>query len=147
MYKRTLKQLFSKNLVYKSCCIITSLDSFTCVLFVFFHSWLKIYLHMHIVSITVPMYVWLLRYLNYHTKNIPFFIVCVHRNYVSFSMLIPWMSGRRAPMGRNLSNSYAATFWLVDMEVVVCDTGWGKVSVHMTKKPIMWMVGTLIKPF
>ena len=44
---------------------------------------------MHIISIAVPfillglkLYVRLLRYLNYHTQNIPFFTDCGHRNYL-----------------------------------------------------------------
>ena len=88
-------------MVYKSGFIIYCLDSFTLSLYLFFLNSKKMYPHVHIDSISVPVLLWclepyvqLLRYLNSHTKSITFVTECGHINYVDFIMLITWMSGR-----------------------------------------------------
>ena len=45
--------------------------------------------------------------------------VCGHINYVYFNILITWISVRGVPMKRNHRRSYAETFWVVALEVVV----------------------------
>ena len=102
--KIKFKQL-CKNVVYKSGCIIYSFDSITWDLYVFFWRAKKLYVHMYIFSIAVPvlwqgleLYVRMLRYLNSHTKHIPFVAGCGHINYADFSLSVAWMSGRGATM-------------------------------------------------
>ena len=44
------------------------------------------------------------------------------------------VSGRGYTMERNYLNLYAATFWVVLLEVMGYNPGWGKVSGKSTKK-------------
>ena len=65
-------------------------------------------------------------------KNIPFPTVCGHINYVDFSMLLAWTSGRDVLMERNHRSSYVAIFWVVVLEVMGCDPGQRKLSRYVT---------------
>ena len=92
MYQENVSADLFKNYVYKSCCNISSLDSFTWDLYEFFlkgWGWGGLYLHIHIFSIVVlvllrglELYVQMLSCLNYQTKNIPFVTICVYGNYL-----------------------------------------------------------------
>ena len=76
-----------------------------------------------------------------------FGIGCVHINYVQFSMLITWISGRGDPVEINHWSSYAETFLVVAMGVVSSNPWWGQVSGRVLNKSCIDCLVNLLKPF
>ena len=73
--------------------------SFRCKIFVFTHAH-----YQYSISGSLAMFITLFttaEVFEFSHKTYSFFSDCCHRNYVDSSMLITWMSGRKAHMERN----------------------------------------------